>query len=109
MSGASAWPASTFSPSMYSSTSTRSVTYGRITCGTTMPVVLLDEPRDQLGVVRLLDEVELAAQVHLELVGERLDLKQLRRLRAPCQELRRRAQHREVELDLLDDARAAAP
>jgi len=56
--------------------------------------------------VRLLDEVELLPEMHLELVGEGLDLEELRGARAPLEEARRRAQHREVELDLLDDARA---
>ena len=61
----------TFSPSIRSSTSTRSVTYGRITCGHDELLVLRDEPRDQLGVVRLLLEVELAAEVRFELFRER--------------------------------------
>ena len=66
-------------------------------------LVLADEARDQLGVVRLLEEVELRAQVHLELVGERLELEQLRRLGAPLEETRRRADDGKVEVDPLDD------
>jgi len=41
--------------------------------------------------------------VHLELVCERAELQQLRRLRALLDELDRRAHDRQVEVDLLDD------
>ena len=74
---------------------------GRRACRT------VDEAGDQLRVVRLLDEVELLAEMHLELVRERLDLQQLRRRRVSPRARARRAEHREVELDLLDDARPA--
>ena len=47
------------------------------------PVVVLDKAGDQLRVVRLLDEVELLTQVHLELVGERLHLQKLSRVGMP--------------------------
>ena len=50
-------------------------------------VVLLQLARDQLGVVRLLDEVELRPQMHFELIGERAQLQQLGRLRALLGEL----------------------
>ena len=77
--------ASTFSPSIFSSTSTRSVTYGRMTRGTTIDVLVGSASAgDQLGVERLLLEVELAAQVHLELLGERAHLQEL----APSRERR---------------------
>ena len=68
-------------------------------------LVVLDEPRDQLGVVRLFEEVELGAEVNLELVGERLDLQELRGLGVAGDQRGGRAQQREVELDLLDDPR----
>ena len=41
---------------------------------------------DDVRVVRFLSEVELGAQVHLELVHERLELEELRRLGALVQE-----------------------
>ncbi len=66
-------------------------------------LVLLDEPPDHLRVVGFLDEVELVPQVRFQLFGERLELEQLRRLRVALEQLRRRAEHLEVELDLLDD------
>ena len=69
--------------------------------------MLRDELRDHLGVVRLLDEVELAAQVHLQLVRERRELKQLRGLGMPLERPRRRAHELEVELDRRDDPGAA--
>jgi hypothetical protein len=40
----------------------------------------LHEPSDELRVVRLLDEIELAAKVELELVRELLELNLLRSL-----------------------------
>jgi len=40
-------------------------------------VVILELRSDQLGVVGLLDEVELGAEMHLELVRERAHLQQL--------------------------------
>jgi hypothetical protein len=67
-------------------------------------LVVRDEGRDQLGVVRFLDEVELGAEVRLELVRERVQLEQPRRLRVALGERGRRAQQREVELHLLEDA-----
>ena len=42
-----------------------------------------EDAGDDLRVVRLLDEVELVAQMRLELVGQRSGLEQLRALRAP--------------------------
>ena len=69
------------------------------------PPIVGDEARDQLGVVRLLAEVELRAQVHLELVRERLELEELRRLGAPLEEARRRADDVEIEVDLLHHSR----
>ena len=68
-------------------------------------LVLGQEAGDELRVVRLLDEVELRPQVHLELVGERAGLQQLRALGALLEQLRRRAHEREVEVDLLLDSR----
>ena len=58
----------------------------------------LHEPSDELRVVCLLDEIELAAKVQLELVRELLELDPLRSLGAPSYQANRRAQHREVEL-----------
>ena len=46
----------------------------------------------------LLDEIELATKVQLELVRELLELDPLRSLGAPSYQANRRAQHREVEL-----------
>ena len=66
----------------------------------------LHERSDQLRVVRLLDEVELPAEVELELVRELLELDPLRRLGVPDRETDGRAQHREIEVDLLDDSRS---
>ena len=55
--------------------------------------------------MRLLLEVELRPQVHLELVRERLELEELRRLGALLEQARRRADDVEVEVDVLDDPR----
>jgi hypothetical protein len=44
-------------------------------------LVLGHEPRDQLRAVRLLDEVELVAEMRLELLGQRLELEEPGRLR----------------------------
>ena len=66
--------------------------------------IAVGERPDQLGVVGLLLEVELGSQVNLELVGERLDLHELRRLRVAVEQARRRAQQIEILLDLLDGA-----
>jgi hypothetical protein len=71
------------------------------------PVEQLDEPADELRVVRLLEEVELRAEIELELLGELLELHQPGRLRAAGREANRRAQQRKVELDLLDDSGAS--
>src|SRR5919204_1215365 len=68
-------------------------------------LVVGDEARDQLGVVRLLEKVELGAKVHLELVRERLELEELRRLGAPLEQARRRADDVEVEVDLFHHSR----
>ena len=84
----------TFSPVHRSSTSTRSVTYGRITSRHDELLDVPDQPRDQLGVVRLLDEVELVAQVRLELVGQRAQLQELGRLRVALERARGRAEQR---------------
>jgi hypothetical protein len=70
-------------------------------------LVLAHEACDELGVVRLLDEVELAAQMHFELVSERTRLQKLRALRVRLEQLRRRAHQREVDVDLVLDPRAA--
>ena len=70
-------------------------------------VVVLQQLRDELGVTCLLDEVELGAQMHLELVGQRSRLQQLCALRARLEQAGRRAQQREVEVDLLLDPGAA--
>jgi hypothetical protein len=64
----------------------------------------LHEPSDELRVVCLLDEIEFAAKVQLELVRELLELDPLRSLGAPSYQANRRAQQREVDLDLLDDS-----
>ena len=66
-----------------------------------------DDPRDQLGVVRFLDEVELRAQMHLELIGQRARLQELRPLGPRLEQFGRRAHQREVDVDLLLDAGAA--
>ena len=68
---------------------------------------VLEETGDQLGVARLLDEVELCAQVGVELVGQCSELEQLRGLGVLFEQTNRRADHVEVELDLLDDPGAA--
>ena len=68
---------------------------------------LRDEARDQLRVVGLVTEVQLRAQVDIELVGQRPDLKQLCSLGPPFEERSRRTQDVEVEFDLLHDARPA--
>ncbi len=70
-------------------------------------LVVGDQPRDELRVARLLGEVELSPQVHLELVGQRLGLQQPRPLRATLEHPRGRPEEVEVESDLLRDARAA--
>ena len=56
---------------------------------------------------RLLDEIELAAEVYLELLAERSQLQQPRSLGALFQEADRRGDHVQVEVDLLDDPRSA--
>ncbi len=63
----------------------------------------LDELPHELRVVRLLDEVELCAEMNLELVRELLELDPPRRLGVSHGEADRRAQHGEIEVDLLDD------
>jgi len=68
-------------------------------------VVVLEQAGDQLRVVRLLAEVELAADVRLELLGQRRELEQARRVRLPLGEAGRRPHQVEVDVDLLDDAR----
>jgi hypothetical protein len=69
-------------------------------------VVVRDEPRDQLGVIGLLLEVQLATEVDLELVGDRVELEQLGRLGVARQQPGGRPQERQVHLDLLEDPRA---
>lgn len=66
---------------------------------------LAHEPRDDLGRMCLLDEVELSRQVGLELVGERRELQQARGLGAVLGHRRERAQEIEIERDLLSDPR----
>ena len=68
-------------------------------------LVVRDEAGDQLGAVRLLDEVELGGQMRLELVGQRRQLQQPRGLRAPLGERRQRAEQLEVEGYFLLDPR----
>ena len=70
-------------------------------CGHDQVVVLLDEPCDQLGVRRLLLEVELGAEVGLDLVRESLQLKEPRSVGALLGKTRGRAQQVEVLVDLL--------
>ena len=70
-------------------------------------VVVGDRAGDQLGVCRLLDEVELAPEVPLELLRECAELEQAGRARALLEEDDRRADHVQVELDLVGDAGAA--
>ena len=70
-------------------------------------LVLGEHAGDHVGVVRLLDEVELAAEMRLELVGERVRLQELRTLGPPLEQRRGLAHQREVELDLLLDAGTA--
>lgn len=60
---------------------------------------------DQLGVARLFDQVELAAQVHLELVRQRAQLQELCGLRPFLEELDGRLHDPEVEGYLLGDPR----
>ena len=60
-----------------------------------------DGTPDELRVVGFLRQIELGAQMHLELVGEGLELEELRGLRTLVQEADGRPQHVEVELDLL--------
>jgi len=67
------------------------------------PVESLELVSHELRVVRLLNEVEFRAKMLLELVRELFELDPLRGLGAPGDEPNRRPQHREVELDLLDD------
>jgi hypothetical protein len=69
-------------------------------------VVVGDDLGDPLGMVSLLAEVELAAEVHLQLLRERSELQEARRLRPPLCDRSRLAQQREVDLDLLHDAGA---
>ena len=69
--------------------------------------VLRDHRRDQLCVVRLLAEVQLAVQVLLELVRERVQLQQLCGPGMLLGDRRRLPQELEVERDLLDDPRPA--
>ena len=69
--------------------------------------VVGDESGDQLGVVRLLAEVELRAQVNLELVGQGGDLEELRSFEAALEQGCGRAEDVQVELDLLDHSRPA--
>jgi hypothetical protein len=70
-------------------------------------LVLGDELRDQLGAVRLLDEVELRAQVRLQLVRERGQLEQASRLGAALGERGHRAKQPEIERNLGLDPRPA--
>jgi hypothetical protein len=91
---------------MRSITSTRLLTYGRITAEEVFPV-LREHRRDQLGVVRLLVEVQLAVQMLLELVGERVQLEEPRGPGMLLGDRRRLAEQLEVESHLLDDPRPA--
>ena len=68
--------------------------------------IAVRESPDQLGVVRLLLEIQLGTQMDLELVGEGLDLHELRRLRVAVEQPRGRAQQVEILLDLLDRPRS---
>ena len=68
---------------------------------------IADDSRDQLRAVRLLDEVELGGEMRLELVGQRRELQQPRRLGPPLGERGQRAQQLQVERDLLLDPRSA--
>ena len=68
-------------------------------------LVLGSEPGDQLGAVRLLDEVELAAEMGLELIGERLHLNEPGRLGVALGEGGQSAEQLQVERDLLLDPR----
>ena len=72
-------------------------------------LVLRGELRDQLGAVRLLDEVELGCEMALELLGERPHLDEPGCLGVAFGEGRQRAKQLEVERDLLLDPRPAAP
>ena len=65
-----------------------------------------NRPSDELRVVRLFRQVELFVQVHFELVGEGLELKQLRRLGMLVQKTNGRPHYVEIEIDLLDHTRA---
>src|SRR5215210_2355983 len=64
--------------------------------------LLSHDPPDQLGVGSLLDEIELRAQVRRELVDERVELQQAGSLGASLGHLRRRTEHAQVQLDLLE-------
>ncbi len=68
------------------------------------PLERLDELPHELRVVRLLDEVELGPEMDLELVRELLELDLARGLGMADCETHGRAQQREIEIDLLDDA-----
>jgi len=61
---------------------------------------------DQLGIVRLLAEVELAAEVHFQLLRQRGELKEARGLGPALDERRLPSEQVEVDLHLLDDPRA---
>src|SRR5207302_1830470 len=68
-------------------------------------LVVLHEARNQLGVVRLLEEVKLGPKVNLELIGESLDLQQLGQFRMAGDQRGGGAQQGEVDVDLFDDSR----
>src|SRR5204862_7349077 len=55
----------------------------------------------------LLDEIEFAAEMYLELLAERSQLQQPGSLGALFEEADRRGDHVQVEVDLLDDPRSA--
>jgi hypothetical protein len=63
------------------------------------PLERLDELPHELRGVRLLDEVELAAEIDLELVGELLELNPARGLGVTDGEPHGRAQDAEIEID----------
>src|SRR5256714_13269338 len=71
------------------------------------PVERLDELSHELRVVRFLEEVELRAEMELELLRELLELDQPRRLRAAGRGAKRRAPPRQGGLDLLDASPAS--
>ena len=68
--------------------------------------VVVDHLGDQLRVVRLLAEVELAEQMLLELVRERVQLQELCGVRVVLGDRGRLAQEVEIEPHLVDDAGA---